>query len=136
MIDVYDLKGDGERRLSANFTVAEFACRDGSRPVFVDAALVTLLQALRDRGGRPLVINSAYRTPAHNAKVGGVTNSQHLYGRAADIQMEGVPPQQLAEWAEELMPDSGGIGVYPPKPGRPRGWVHVDTRKKKSRWTL
>lgn len=134
MIDVYDLKVDSDRRLSANFTVAEFACRDGSRPVFVDPALVQLLQALRDKGGRPLVITSAYRTVAHNTKVGGVANSQHLYGRAADIRMDGIPPQQLAEWAEELMPDSGGIGVYPPKDGRARGWVHVDVRPGKSRW--
>lgn len=46
---------------------------------------VKILDTLRDRAGFPLVINSGYRTPAHNAKVGGKSESAHIEGVAADI---------------------------------------------------
>lgn len=49
----------------------------------------------------------------------------------ADTTVEAV-----AAYAESLMPDWGGVGRYPVKSGRAKGWVHVDTRAKKSRWTL
>ena len=46
----------------------------------------TILQPLRDKLGMPIIINSGYRNPAYNASVGGVKNSQHLTGCAADIR--------------------------------------------------
>ena len=72
----------------------------------------------------------------HNKKVGGSPKSQHLYGTAADIQVKDTPPEFVAQYAETLLPNTGGIGLYPKKSGRAKGWVHVDTRPKKSRWTL
>ena len=77
-----------------------------------------------------------YRTAAHNAAVGGAKSSQHLLGRAADIRVQGVSVEDVAAYAESLMPDWGGVGRYPVKAGRATGWVHVDTRQNKSRWTL
>ena len=135
MLEAWSRTRDGTRKLSANFTVAEFACKDGSDPVFVDSSLAALLQKIRDHFGRPVVITSGYRTASHNAKVGGSRSSQHLLGRAADIQVQDTDPLAVAAYAESLMPGWGGVGRYPIKPGRAKGWVHVDTRPNKSRWT-
>ena len=130
MLEAWSRTRDGTRKLSANFTVAEFACKDGSDPVFVDSSLAALLQKIRDHFGRPVVITSGYRTAAHNAAVGGSKSSQHLLGRAADFYVEGVDVATVAAYAETLLPGTGGIGRYPAK-----GFVHVDVRKAKSRWT-
>ena len=135
MLEAWSRTRDGTRKLSANFTVAEFACKDGSDPVFVDSSLAALLQKIRDHFGRPVVITSGYRTAAHNAAVGGAKSSQHLLGRAADIQVAGVSVEDVAAYAESLLPGWGGVGRYPVKAGRAKGWVHVDTRPNKSRWT-
>ena len=135
MLEVFSLAKDGGRRLSANFTVREFACKDGSDPVFVDTELVRVLQNIRDHFGKPVIITSAYRTAAHNKKVGGVKYSQHCYGRAADIYIQGILITKLAEYVETLMPNKGGIGIYPHKTGvRDCAFVHVDVRPNKSRW--
>ena len=76
------------------------------------------------------------RAASHNTKVGGSRSSQHLLGRAADIQVQDTDPLAVAAYAESLMPGWGGVGRYPVKAGRAKGWVHVDTRPNKSRWTL
>ena len=135
-IKQYSLKADGSRRLAPSFTVREFRCRDGSDVVMIDESLVVLLQCIREHFGKPITITSGYRTAAHNAAVGGAKSSQHLLGRAADIQVQGVSVEDVAAYAESLLPGWGGVGRYPVKAGRTKGWVHVDTRAKKSRWTL
>lgn len=134
-IKQYSLKADGARKLAPGFKVREFRCRDGSDVVMIDQTLVVLLQAIREHFGKPVTITSGYRTAAHNAAVGGAKSSQHLLGRAADIQVQDTDPLAVAAYAESLMPDWGGVGRYPIKPGRAKGWVHVDTRPNKSRWT-
>ena len=139
MLEAWSRTRDGTRKLSANFTVAEFACKDGSDPVFVDSSLAALLQKIRDHFGRPVVITSGYRTAEHNAAVGGSKSSQHLLGRAADFYVEGVPVATVAAYAETLLPGRGGIGRYPKDakhPARKTGWVHIDTRAGKSRWSM
>lgn len=139
MLEAWSRTRDGTRKLSANFTVAEFACKDGSDPVFVDSSLAALLQKIRDHFGRPVVITSGYRTAAHNAAVGGSKSSQHLLGRAADFYVEGVDVATVAAYAETLLPGRGGIGRYPKDakhPTRKTGWVHIDTRANKSRWSM
>ena len=135
-IEAYSLAKDGEKKLSANFKVKEFACKDGSNAIFVDDELVRVLQDIRDHFNRPVTITSGYRTMTHNKKVGGSPKSQHLYGTAADIQVKDTPPEFVAQYAETLLAGRGGIGTYPKKAGRAHGWVHVDVRKNKSRWVL
>ena len=133
-LQAYSLARDGEAYLSPHFRVQEFRCKDGSDPVFVDTALVELLEQLRAHFGKAVTITSGYRTPAHNAAVGGSKSSQHLLGRAADIQVASTSVEDVAAYAESLMPDWGGVGRYPVKAGRATGWVHVDTRADKARW--
>ena len=77
-INAYSLKKDGEKKLSSNFKVKEFACKDGSDAVLVAPRLVMVLQSIRSHFGAPITINSAYRTPQYNTKVGGVDQSQHI----------------------------------------------------------
>lgn len=126
-IKAYSKKKDGNKKLSSNFKVKEFACTDGSDPIFIDSDLVNVLQKIRNHFGKSVTITSAYRTPTKNKAVGGTTYSQHLYGKAADIKVKGVSPATVAEYAEKLLPKSGGIGVY-------KTFVHIDTRGSKSRW--
>lgn len=134
MIRQYSLARDGERRLAPDFKVRELRCKDGTDTVMVDDALMLLLQCIREHFGKAVTITSGYRTAAHNAAVGGAKSSQHLLGRAADIRVQGVSVEDVAAYAERLMPDWGGIGHYPVKAGRATGWVHVDTRADKARW--
>ena len=135
-IKQYSLIKDGNRRLAPDFKVRELRCRDGSDTVMVDEMLMLLLQCIREHFGKPVTITSGYRTASHNAKVGGSRSSQHLLGRAADIQVQDTDPLAVAAYAESLRPGWGGVGRYPVKAGRAKGWVHVDTRPNKSRWTL
>lgn len=126
-IKAYSLAKDGNKKLSTNFKVKEFACTDGSDPIFIDSNLVNVLQKIRTHFGKSVTITSAYRTPGRNKAVGGQTYSQHLYGKAADIKINGVTPKKVAAYVEKLMPKSGGIGTY-------STFVHVDVRSTKSRW--
>lgn len=141
-IKQYSLAKDKAKRLTPNFTVYEFRCRDGSDTVMIDESLVVLLQCIREHFGKAITITSGYRTEHYNnvtlpAKgIKTSRNSQHLLGRAADIQVQDTDPLAVAAYAESLMPGWGGVGRYPVKAGRAKGWVHVDTRPNKSRWTL
>lgn len=127
VVKVYSKAKEGNVKLSKNFTVKEFACSDGTDTVFISLTLVNLLQKIRDHFGKAVIINSAYRTEAHNKSIGGATYSQHKYGLAADIHINGVTPKEIASYVETLMPSSGGIGIY-------KSFVHVDVRRVKSRW--
>ena len=134
MIRQYSFAKNGDRRLAPDFKVRELRCRDGSDAVMVDETLTVVLQCIREHFGKPVTITSGYRTAAHNAAVGGAKSSQHLLGRAADIRVQGVSVEDVAAYAESLMPNWGGVGRYPVKAGRATGWVHVDTRADKARW--
>ena len=70
----------------------EFACRDGcampaSAKENIEALVQAVLDPARERYGQPIYVNSGYRCPRHNAAVGGVPNSQHMRGEAADIRL-------------------------------------------------
>lgn len=126
-LKAYSVAKDGANYISKNFRVREFRCQDGSDVVFIESDLVDILQKIRDHFGKAVTINSAFRTFSHNKKVGGATYSQHLYGTAADIKVSGVTASAVADFAETLMPNTGGIGRY-------STFTHVDVRSIKSRW--
>ena len=121
--------------LTTNFDMVEFACKDGT-PVPEEyynnvQQLANNLQVLRDYIGEPLHINSSYRHPAYNKKIGGKPKSQHLTASAADITAKSYSPKKLALIIEKLIAEKrmkqGGLGVYP-------GFVHYDIRGTKARW--
>ena len=126
-IKAYSKSKDGNKKVSTNFRVREFACSDGSDPIFIAKELVDVLQKIRSHFGRAVTITSAYRTPNRNKAVGGTTYSQHLYGMAADIKINGISPKKVAEYAETLLPKKGGIGIYDT-------FTHIDVRATKARW--
>jgi zinc D-Ala-D-Ala carboxypeptidase len=105
------------------FSPAEIACRGtGAIKVSVDA--MDKLQALRLMLGAPMIINSAYRSPAHNKKIGGARNSQHLLGIAFDVSMANHDPEVFVAAAKAC--GFTGIGWYPPGKG---DFIHLDTGK-------
>lgn len=114
-------------KLSANFKSTEFDCKGRSccKNTLIDSKLVIYLQRIRDHFGRAVIINSGYRCVIHNKSVGGVNNSKHVQGMAADIVVRGVKPLEVARYAESL--GIKGIGLY-------STFVHVDTRTSKSFW--
>lgn len=127
-VKIYSLKKDGAKKLSENFTVAEFACKDGSDKILIATELVNVLQKIRSHFGKAVTINSAYRNPSYNKKIGGVSNSQHTKGTAVDICISSIAPAEIARYAEYAMPNKGGIGLY-------SNFVHIDVRANRSRWT-
>ena len=123
--------------MTKNFSLKEFNSKDGSKmpsEVYLNIVkLVGQLQFLRNYTGRAITVNSAYRSPEHNSKIGGAMSSQHLLGKAADITIEGLKPAEVYRLIDELIDMGlmlqGGLGLYEKK-----GFVHYDIRKTKARW--
>lgn len=121
MIKSYIMDTDGNVKLARHFKVKEFSCRDGSQVVFIDEYLVSVLDILRHKIGKPVIITSGYRTPEWNAKCGGAKYSYHMRGMAADIRVDGMSAKEIANKLNEIVPDGCGIIVY-------NNWVHFDVR--------
>ncbi|MDB4541697.1 D-Ala-D-Ala carboxypeptidase family metallohydrolase [bacterium] len=121
--------------MTKNFSKEEFDCNDGSEmPINIYHNMVKVanqLQTLRNYIGKPIQVNSAYRSEEYNASIGGVKNSQHIMGRAADIVIKGMTPIEVSKVIEELIDKGdilqGGIGIY-------SSFVHYDIRGNKARW--
>ena len=123
-------------KLSKNFSLSEFECNDGSetpKEVVVNLQLLAeQLQILRDFIGKPITINSGYRSPHYNdVVIKGAKRSQHKLGTAADIRVEGVSPREIHGIISELIKDGrmkeGGLGKY-------SSFTHYDIRGTKARW--
>lgn len=123
-----------ETWVSKYFTREEFRCQCGGKycngfPVEPNPKLLSKLDLIREELGEPITIvesgGSGIRCPTHNANVGGVANSEHLYGNAADLHSK-AGAYRLKQAAEKVMGATGGIGYY--------NWgIHVDVGKY-SRW--
>jgi uncharacterized protein YcbK (DUF882 family) len=123
-------------KLTENFSIREFDCKDGTpvpQQFFKNVKLLAeQLQTLRDYIKEPVMITgSGYRTPEHNKRVGGAINSQHLTASGADINAKNYTPRQLSKIIEKLIREKkmlqGGVGVY-------KGFVHYDIRGTRARW--
>ena len=113
--------------ISPHFKLSEFAC-PCCNLVMLHPKLLAKLVELRNIMERPVYITSGYRCFKYNSKVGGVKNSYHLIGLAADIKVEDTNLIELLEVCENI--DFNGIGFYEKKK-----FLHLDVRPtKRSRW--
>jgi uncharacterized protein YcbK (DUF882 family) len=112
--------------ISENFSRSEFACKCQCGFDTVDVELIAVLSALRSALG-PTKINSGCRCHDHNRAVGGVKDSQHVLGRAADIVVQNVDPDIVVAYLNDHYPEQYGVGSY-------NTFTHIDTRGKKARW--
>ena len=97
-------------KLSEHFTLGELT-KSGSHPEVYNIPsheaianmkrLCQWLEVLRKRYNAPIIINSGYRSPQLNKKIGGVVNSNHLTGCAVDIRVSGM--EQLIRYAAILL---------------------------------
>ena len=124
-------------QLTKNFSLAELTKSEtalrfdmDNTPGAVEIANLTelagkVLQPVRDHFGKGVKVNSGFRHPEVNAKVGGSKTSDHCKGQAADIEIPGVPNAELAEWIKDnlefrqLILEFYTVGIPD------SGWVHV-----------
>jgi len=101
-----------------NFTPQELASK-GNGSLLVDCESLDKLQAARTKAGIPFIINSAYRDPAYNKRIGGAEHSMHMKGKAFDVALNGY---SKSFW-HKLFLDSGftGFGLHYAT------FIHVDT---------
>lgn len=126
MIKSYIMDTDRNVKVGKHFRVKEFACNDFSQVVFIDEYLVTILDILRNKLRKPVIITSGYRTPEWNAYCDGAKYSYHMRGMAADIRIDGMTAKDIAKELDKIVPNECGIIVY-------KSWVHFDVRRKKYR---
>jgi len=120
--------------LSKNFSRCEFNCRCGCGFDRIKPELVEQIQRFRNllwiSYGQeiPVKISSGCRCPNHNEAVGGMRNSLHIQGSAADVLFEHVPVMvagRMVYLANQLgLMKVGGLGVYPD-----RNFLHLDVRR-------
>lgn len=126
-VKTYSKSKNGNLKLSENFCVKEFACKDGSDTIKIDLDLIPLVQRFRNYVETGVYFNSAYRTPSYNKKVGGATNSYHVKGQALDIPFLNsykylTSREKMCAFFNTL--GVKGIIIYPT-------FIHVDTRTTK-----
>jgi uncharacterized protein YcbK (DUF882 family) len=114
--------------LSEHFSKSELACRCCGQ-LKIEAGLIAALEQLRTLAGKEIIVHDGYRCAAHNQVVGGVTDSEHTRGLAADVVVPGLSLQEMYELALQVPTFlNGGIGVYD------GGFLHVDVRPRQARW--
>jgi hypothetical protein len=114
--------------LSAHFSKSELACHCCGE-LKIETALIDALEQLRALAGKPIVVHDGYRCPAHNQEVGGVSDSEHTRGMAADVSVPGLRLQQMYELALQVPAFfKGGIGAYD------GSFLHLDIRPHSARW--
>ncbi|SLN61481.1 Zinc D-Ala-D-Ala carboxypeptidase precursor [Roseovarius gaetbuli] len=101
-----------------SFSPEEIASRDAGA-IRINTEAMDKLQSLRNRLGKPLIVRSAYRSPAHNRAVGGAPASKHMQGTAFDIAMSNHDPTAFEAAAQAV--GFLGFGYYPRS-----GFMHID----------
>jgi uncharacterized protein YcbK (DUF882 family) len=122
-------------KLTNNFSLWEFKCRDGTEvpEEYMENVkeLAENLQVLRDYIQKPIMVISGYRSPSYNRKIDGARRSQHLVARAGDLIVKGMSPDEVKEAITHLIKDGkmkkGGVGLY-------THFTHYDVRGFNRRW--
>ena len=132
-------------KLSEHFKLGEFT-KSSSHPEVYNIpsheAIANLkrvcgwLEVLRERYGKPIIINSGYRSPQLNRKIGGVKNSNHLTGCAVDIRVTGMEQAKqyaeiLREYADESHQDFDELLIEKNRYGAI--WLHFAVRPRENR---
>ena len=112
--------------LNQYFNRSEFACKCGCGFDTVDAELLELVTMVREYFHCPVTITSGCRCEDYNQRCGGVSNSYHKLGRAADIIVRDADPADVAKFLEDMC-EAPGVGDY-------STFTHVDSRDGKARW--
>lgn len=87
--------------------------------------LMGTMQAMKKKWGKPVIVNSAYRSPTHNKRVRGAKNSYHMSCRALDVRIDGVGKETLQAWLRSRK-GVGGVGIYC------SGYVHFDDGRRRN----
>lgn len=109
-------------RISEHFTRNEFKCKCGCGQCIINDDLVRMLETIRHRTAKPVIVHCVNRCREHNKAIGGVDNSQHVLGKAADIHIKGMSIKDLHDYAENNHGEflTGGLGLY--------DWgIHIDS---------
>jgi len=123
-------------RISKHFSREEFRCKgknchpsgEGNCGFdTVDVNLLRKLEKIRIHFKTPVTITSGCRCNLYNESINGAQRSQHKLGRAADIVVHGVEPDDVADFADSEF-DDGGIGRY-------NNFTHIDSRIDKAGWS-
>ena len=132
-------------KLSEHFKLGEFT-KSSSHPEVYNIPsheaianlkrICTWLEVLRKRYGKPIIINSGYRSPQLNRKIGGVKNSNHLTGCAVDIRVTGMEQAKqyaeiLREYADESHQDFDELLIEKNRYGAI--WLHFAVRPRENR---
>jgi len=113
--------------ISPYFNLSEFAC-PCCKKIMLHPLLLEKLEKLRKIIERPVYITSGYRCTKYNHQIGGMLNSYHCIGLAADIKVKDINLIELLEICENI--DFAGIGFYEKK-----NFLHLDVRPtKRTRW--
>jgi zinc D-Ala-D-Ala carboxypeptidase len=115
---------------SEHLTWKELACKDGTlypNDFILDGRVYKLAHTFENIrklcGNQSLIIHSAYRSPKYNKKVGGASHSQHLFGKALDIEPTkfSVDTFHKIIFQHAIALGIGGLGHYPT-------FIHIDIR--------
>lgn len=118
-------------KVSEHFSLSEFRPgRHSYKFIRLSPALVRALEDIRAKAGEAVHVTSGYRPPGYNREIGGVSNSCHIDGLAADIYCDGLSTDALYDICLKVIGPRGGVGYYPKS-----GFIHVDLRGYEARWS-
>lgn len=84
------------------FKKPEFECRCGCGSSEMEEKLVKTADKVREHFGNPMTVSSGRRCATHNARVGGVSNSRHLSGKAMDFCIRGMSASMVLTYVQKL----------------------------------
>lgn len=109
-----------------HFQPGEMTCKCGCGQNNTDLRLMQVLEQARAYfGGKPTIITSGCRCPKHNAEVGGVAGSQHIFGKGADFYIQGVPTASLLNYCRQLV-NNGTLAYTYTNNTSMNGVVHIN----------